>query len=130
MIRRPPRFTRTDTLFPSTPLFRSSNLLVLLVQPRRGFALVRNTGRLATAATTVFFKLDNDDMRFGARTACDDERFAQLPRAVGDLEFSETHAASIRSRTASMDVFSGSNAGTPRRCSASARVLTDRKSVG
>src|SRR3546814_9838516 len=82
---------------------------------------------LATAATTVCFKLDNDDMRFGARTACDDERFAQLPRAVGDLEFSETHAASIRSRKASMDVFSGSNAGTPRRCSASARV--DRKST-
>src|SRR3546814_13875305 len=29
MLRRPPRSTRTDTLFPSTPLFRSSGLNLL-----------------------------------------------------------------------------------------------------
>src|SRR3546814_2049686 len=34
MIRRPPRFTRTDTLFPYTTLFRSRN----------GFALTNPTG--------------------------------------------------------------------------------------
>src|SRR3546814_12892111 len=30
MIRRPPRSTRTDTLFPYTTLFRSSGLFILL----------------------------------------------------------------------------------------------------
>src|SRR3546814_9417914 len=30
MIRRPPRSTRTDTLFPYTPLFRSYDVVVLL----------------------------------------------------------------------------------------------------
>src|SRR3546814_4114395 len=33
MIRRPPRSTRTDTLFPYTTLFRSSGSLVLGVEP-------------------------------------------------------------------------------------------------
>src|SRR3546814_14017414 len=35
MIRRPPRSTRTDTLFPYTTLFRSTNLFVL----GRGYGL-------------------------------------------------------------------------------------------
>src|SRR3546814_8571618 len=34
MIRRPPRSTRTDTLFPYTTLFRSSNVVSLREQPR------------------------------------------------------------------------------------------------
>src|SRR3546814_20160245 len=38
MIRRPPRSTRTDTLFPYTPLFRS---LVLSCPLRRGWSLFR-----------------------------------------------------------------------------------------
>src|SRR3546814_19587775 len=33
MIRRPPRSTRTDTLFPYTPLFRSSRIAPLLRRP-------------------------------------------------------------------------------------------------
>src|SRR3546814_1115843 len=33
MIRRPPRSTRTDTLFPYTPLFRSRGVALLLVEP-------------------------------------------------------------------------------------------------
>src|SRR3546814_8216962 len=36
MIRRPPRSTRTDTLFPSTTLFRSSALALAALAP--GFA--------------------------------------------------------------------------------------------
>src|SRR3546814_9606971 len=44
MIRRPPRTTRTDTLFPYTTLFRSRELL------RRGFTLV------ATSGTAVFLR--------------------------------------------------------------------------
>src|SRR3546814_4506361 len=37
MIRRPPRSTRTDTLFPYTTLFRSEALLVTELRPKRGF---------------------------------------------------------------------------------------------
>src|SRR3546814_11451244 len=41
MIRRPPRSTRTDTLFPDTTLFRSKccNLLILLACIVKGLAL-------------------------------------------------------------------------------------------
>src|SRR3546814_5397828 len=38
MIRRPPRSTRTDTLFPYTTLFRS-NRLVIRLQPDEGVKL-------------------------------------------------------------------------------------------
>src|SRR3546814_58206 len=37
MIRRPPRSTRTDTLFPYTTLFRSEALLVTELRPKSGF---------------------------------------------------------------------------------------------
>src|SRR3546814_11348551 len=40
MIRRPPRSTRTDTLFPYTTLFRSLALLVLVNQLLTGIWLV------------------------------------------------------------------------------------------
>src|SRR3546814_5254753 len=36
MIRRPPRSTRTDTLFPYTPLFRSMATLVVEIPPAQG----------------------------------------------------------------------------------------------
>src|SRR3546814_14203215 len=38
MIRRPPRSTRTDTLFPYTTLFRSSSLLVLATGGGSGYS--------------------------------------------------------------------------------------------
>src|SRR3546814_7666182 len=48
MIRRPPRSTRTDTLFPYTTLFRSADVRHL----RRGHRLWPRQDR--PAATTVF----------------------------------------------------------------------------
>src|SRR3546814_5085015 len=39
MIRRPPRSTRTDTLFPYTTLFRSIARRLILVQGRRALLL-------------------------------------------------------------------------------------------
>src|SRR3546814_15103489 len=50
MIRRPPRSTRTDTLFPYTTLFRSKDLLVdaapgLMFVRERGEAGLRRDGR-------------------------------------------------------------------------------------
>src|SRR3546814_756109 len=41
MIRRPPRSTRTDTLFPYTTLFRSDNLQPLILGIRRDDARCR-----------------------------------------------------------------------------------------
>src|SRR3546814_15679182 len=38
MIRRPPRSTRTDTLFPYTTLFRSAQPLAQVDQDRSGYA--------------------------------------------------------------------------------------------
>src|SRR3546814_3336649 len=40
MIRRPPRFTRSDTLFPYTMLFRSVSALVLRLLYERGRIIV------------------------------------------------------------------------------------------
>src|SRR3546814_5423688 len=45
MIRRPPRSTRTDTLFPYTTLFRS--ILDQPEQPRTRIALLRQRGQRA-----------------------------------------------------------------------------------
>src|SRR3546814_2982142 len=55
MIRRPPRSTRTDTLFPYTPLFRSPRRL-LDRQPGAdggGHGLLDDVGRLAGAGATA-----------------------------------------------------------------------------
>src|SRR3546814_15234096 len=49
MIRRPPRSTRTDTLFPYTTLFRSGWLDVSAM-PRLAAALVSDAGRCRYAA--------------------------------------------------------------------------------
>src|SRR3546814_3611414 len=44
MIRRPPRSTRTDTLFPYTTLFRSYERIGLLPKPRRTAGNYRDYG--------------------------------------------------------------------------------------
>src|SRR3546814_10687572 len=42
MIRRPPRSTRTDTLFPYTTLFRSTTLQILdVINPFKGYTKLR-----------------------------------------------------------------------------------------
>src|SRR3546814_9808082 len=75
MIRRPPRSTRTDTLFPYTTLFRSDIILAARDQPRaRGFELavgkrdarlgLRDVGRPAVADVEPV-------ARFGERIADD-----------------------------------------------------------
>src|SRR3546814_13424318 len=48
MIRRPPRATRTDTLFPYTTLFRSSFLIC-------SHHAIRNQGRRAMADELIFY---------------------------------------------------------------------------
>src|SRR3546814_15000743 len=61
MIRRPPRSTRTDTLFPYTTLFRSSfvGVQARYAHARRGFANERSVrlsyGRRLDRATNLVF---------------------------------------------------------------------------
>src|SRR3546814_11676780 len=54
MIRRPPRSTRTDTLFPYTTLFRSANSNPAGLPPQRHFcAPSRRWRRYAVAAASA-----------------------------------------------------------------------------
>src|SRR3546814_10358037 len=99
MIRRPPRSTRTDTLFPYTTLFRSGevlgNALLLLVggcvqQPeqqeeghhRRHEVGVGNfPGAAVMAAADHLLDLfDDDDCGFVVAACCHDERSALCGR--------------------------------------------------
>src|SRR3546814_14319133 len=50
MIRRPPRSTRTDTLFPYTTLFRSAMADRLLLRHQRGGIVAAAFGRARAAA--------------------------------------------------------------------------------
>src|SRR3546814_11020063 len=52
MIRRPPRSTRTDTLFPSTTLFRSGGAGLPLAVGGTGSGRVHRLGQLSLAAGT------------------------------------------------------------------------------
>src|SRR3546814_14948245 len=62
MIRRPPRSTRTDTLFPYTTRFRSGETIEVLY-------VVRNTGTAAAAAPwTDRIYIDDDQTISGAAT--------------------------------------------------------------
>src|SRR3546814_10284217 len=53
MIRRPPRSTRTDTLFPYTTLFRSPYLLLLVSGGHCQLLRVEGVGRYRRLATTI-----------------------------------------------------------------------------
>src|SRR3546814_20221752 len=59
MIRRPPRSTRTDTLFPYTTLFRSENPTALYVSGAAAFAL--NQLERAHSHLTRYLKFAPDD---------------------------------------------------------------------
>src|SRR3546814_1874550 len=53
MIRRPPRSTRTDTLFPYTALFRSGNLLLTPLVGADGEVYAMSQGSLAVGGLGV-----------------------------------------------------------------------------
>src|SRR3546814_19369704 len=78
MIRRPPRYTRTDTLFPSTTLFRSS------VSTSKPMVQVL-TARLLTSAinaTTALLSTPPDRKAPNGTTATMRERTADCLRAT------------------------------------------------
>src|SRR3546814_5607631 len=63
MIRRPPRSTRTDTLFPYTTLFRSEIILLEIVDPVIGTHHPREVEADAVRA----FRIEREDA-FGKRS--------------------------------------------------------------
>src|SRR3546814_6004449 len=76
MIRRPPRSTRTDTLFPYTTLFRSLDQLKALVAAGKGQTYIFNEGAITLDASKIKSIQDVVDMidslkvtsrQFGAR---------------------------------------------------------------
>src|SRR3546814_2281519 len=76
MLRRPPRSTRTDTLFPYTTLFRSVGQRIL--QPQACPPLLR--GRLLAAGAPVAAGI-----RHGMRLIEDDDAVEVAPQPVDDL---------------------------------------------
>src|SRR3546814_3072238 len=88
MIRRPPRSTRTDTLFPYTTLFRSSVSLIL----RNGYS---REGQRAELATSVRAELVEAPFFFFPRRAAR----AALRQAQGKRENwrSEEHTSELQS---------------------------------
>src|SRR3546814_2412736 len=58
MIRRPPRSTRSDTLFPYTTLFRSLAARQLLAQHDRAFAAQHGAAGVGQAQAAVAFGVD------------------------------------------------------------------------
>src|SRR3546814_2064227 len=89
MIRRPPRSTRTDTLFPYTTLFRSEGL-VRPGDPDRARLLLRSgTRRLAARADH-----DGEDARRPERPR---RIRLRTGRAARTLERSEEHTSELQS---------------------------------
>src|SRR3546814_8472937 len=72
MIRRPPRSTRTDTLFPYTTLFRSAERLRGALQPHRALRLagphpLRHDRAGAGQGDTLAMVLQSRAPEYGAR---------------------------------------------------------------
>src|SRR3546814_6183778 len=72
MIRRPPRSTRTDTLFPYTTLFRSAD--------------VRAHMAVVPQETVIFAASARDNLRYGRWDATDDQIWAAA-RAANAEDF-------------------------------------------
>src|SRR3546814_9007153 len=97
MIRRPPRSTRTDTLFPYTALFRS--------QPPGGPAhgqagkgtLVLAPSAGSTAETTVMARMKGRHMRLWMRTLALTAGIAALATAAITSGRSEEHTSELQS---------------------------------
>src|SRR3546814_6039839 len=85
MIRRPPRSTRTDTLFPYTTLFRSSRLHVLRCDFRQ---LHRHTTGASVAHGGAGGLIAHDDSRDCGRRPTADAATCVLH--AGDIAVAET----------------------------------------
>src|SRR3546814_6931846 len=86
MLRRPPRSTRTDTLFPYTTLFRSADLYDPLTMPP---ALVKAHQQLDKAVDAAYLAAEKSAGRKPPKLTTDAERVAFLR--------SEEHTSELQS---------------------------------
>src|SRR3546814_3414955 len=91
MIRRPPRSTRTDTLFPYTTLFRSDQQQPAAVAQR---AVLRRQQR---ADRGIAVALMHDDAPVAGEIRAQGRRFHRLQLAAGDPVRSEEHTSELQS---------------------------------
>src|SRR3546814_1624680 len=92
MIRRPPRSTRTDTLFPYTTLFRSK-LFLTLTQ----IILGCDKRRADASALHGPYSTQRDRKRFSRRRRSRKSGFADGTRCATDFERSEEHTSELQS---------------------------------
>src|SRR3546814_2623837 len=90
MIRRPPRSTRTDTLFPYPTLFRSTDLTYIEDAARRMQSLVQDLLALSRAGKSA--------MRLQATslTTCADDAIDALAERIRETR-SEEHTSELQS---------------------------------
>src|SRR3546814_15580618 len=81
MIRRPPRSTRTDTLFPYTTLFRSSRSYLLLALNDRDRTI--EGWKLGQGSDWI------DQMLYGGMLACAERGYRMI------FELSDTHSTQV-----------------------------------
>src|SRR3546814_2309873 len=90
MLRRPPRFTRTDTLFPYTPLFRSAQL--------QAFALDRVETRADDAFGGAAADVDHQPQVAGlGRLRMGDPEVDQARLLAAGDDRSEEHTSELQS---------------------------------
>src|SRR3546814_9378451 len=101
MIRRPPRSTRTDTLFPDTPLFRSSGVIRIMSSVTRP--------RLPKPAAPTPVKLETRSPSRPAATlpiTAPNEKQTMRTRSPSRVSRSEEHTSELQSlMRISYDVF-------------------------
>src|SRR3546814_4733207 len=88
MIRRPPRSTRTDTLFPYTTLFRSGGMVELFGPDRRHQAEEAEHHRTENAENGDRPKMVGADMNARPQQHCEPER---------EPDRSEEHTSELQS---------------------------------
>src|SRR3546814_18486589 len=100
MIRRPPRSTRTDTLFPYTTLFRSGNSMGIgfasMIDPQTGRSSAALSNFLSTMLTLLFLSVNGHlilvDMLVKSYDAMPPGAAWMAPERLRDIAFFGSYA--------------------------------------
>src|SRR3546814_4659800 len=92
MIRRPPRSTRNDTLFPYTTLFRSHDGLVIAVTETGG-SVIKNRGVVEEARSSTLFVFNPVEAHAGWMGSSERWRY----RSIYLTQRSEEHTSELQS---------------------------------
>src|SRR3546814_17541178 len=102
MMRRPPRSTRTDTLFPYTTLFRSTTELVLVPKPDEAAAPVLMASLIRPITDSVRVQqvfAQSERLELAGQVIGDEVGMladASAPRSTGDSATRQIRRASCR----------------------------------